>query len=132
MSAWLVSKNHIDVLVTWAIDAHLVIPFEDLVFSIDKGNANSIGQQLWKENYDSINCRYNEYNMVPNYEFKENFYPAISVLKQIECYDYQTCECSDYEKSFPYAFVKAALAKMEEFRINSDDPLYKKAPWGID
>ena len=85
MSAWLVTKDHIDCLVQSLFVAGLIEPDQ----------TNQIGAELWLENHRSLNDRYGD--PVPEkleYAFtgiEAPLDPAV-VLKQVDCYNYQSCE----------------------------------------
>ena len=82
MSAWLVTKDHIDCLVQSLFVAGLIEPDQ----------TNQIGAELWLENHRSLNDRYGD--PVPEkleYAFtgiEAPLDPAI-VLKLLDCYNYQ-------------------------------------------
>jgi hypothetical protein len=92
MSAWIVSKRHIDALVT------------PLYKTIDM--ANKIGQLLWEQNHRSVNHRYNKQTQTPKYEYepctdyvKEQDQhiltlplEVLDLLKLLDSYEYQSCE----------------------------------------
>ena len=137
MSAWIVSKNHIDVLVTWAIKVDLQIKYNGNIYIADIHSAEFIGRNLWLENYRSINCRYRENGIAPEYHYEPSTIIDIVIMfKQLGCYDYQSCECCDYETTFAYAFVKAAMREMEDRGCTHEKVSglleYENAPWGID
>lgn len=131
MSAWIVSKAHIDCLVQ-SLAMEGIISFAD---------ANNIGRELWRENHRSINYRYSERGRAPKYTFtgiEAPLDPGI-VLKQTRCYWYQTCERPDFERSVSARLVeqletallgRLGYADMTDFREH--DPRWNSAPWGID
>ena len=133
MSAWTVSKKHIDLLVTLAAQLELT----------GGKTENEIGQILWDECYRSVNCRYDETNPAPKYEFKPFDLKSLSTIaqiKQVECYEYQTCETEDYDTT-PAIILTNTIATILElegnFHIPSDGsirdiPGWDEAPWGID
>lgn len=155
MSAWIVSKEHIDALVS----AALVVAQEDrssfrwydadgnhsheLTYT-DTVRANQVGRMLWAENLASINARYtdtiehpencpgpNDFNgieTVADYTFKRTpRIPPVAILKAINCYEYQTCEHEGWPTSQAKAFCDSLTASV----INSL-PGYDESPWGID
>lgn len=133
MSAWIVTKTHIDYLLTAAI----TLAPEGLEFGrcrLSPETASAIGQHLWRENYRSVNYRYERRGRCPAYTFKPYagdvpFTPA-TVWKEVGCYGYQTCERPDYPKSIAYTFVKALESLLGP--EPEDDPEWAAAPWGID
>lgn len=77
MSAWIVSKRHIDVLVAGVLEAggfrhrgkFITVIEDDGVYDGEAEcmTANEVGRLLWSENHKSINARYNERTRTPNY-----------------------------------------------------------------
>jgi hypothetical protein len=134
MSAWIVSKNHIDALVTWAIDNNLIVKHNGWSYRISD-NPDRVGLELWAENHRSVNYRYDEETAVPDYVFKENKQDGLVIFKNIQCYDYQTCECDNYRETFSSAFVNATLEILSGLGYTYDKVRdlkeYDAAPWGI-
>ena len=123
MSAWVVSKNHIDVLVQAALDAGL-----------DYGDPTALGRQLWGENVKSVAARYGDGDL-PGHSADIDAYtftaPAklssTAIRKQVDCYDYQSCEHDDYERSFAYGVVQSLVA----FYPVTSKRAYEAAKWGV-
>jgi len=139
MSAWIVSKKHIDALVTWATDNNIVAIHKGALHPIS-GDLDDIGQSLWNENFKSVNYRYDEKRKTPQYKFVRNRVSDMVIFKNIGCYDYQTCEHAGYKNSFAFAFVEAVMKKLDEKGYNHSriemitylSNQYEKASWGID
>jgi hypothetical protein len=142
MSAWIVSKAHIDALVSEAArrgpdgpfmwehgGRRHTLPFADAV------RATEVGQMLWKENHRSINYRYDERGRTPHYDWNETPHlPSMWVYKANACYSYQTCERTDWEQSEAFAFVQALYAALLP-EVGPDPRNTKEwndAPWGLD
>jgi hypothetical protein len=138
MSAWVVTKHHIDVLVSAAIERSLAIKLEGagVLVPVTPANATFVGRMLLRENITSVVHRYRlcgtgeafDYlRGLVRYEF--TFYPAIrpsAIAQALECYDYQACEHDTYETSAAAFFVsqmKTALGGQQG--TNAD-------PWGFD
>jgi hypothetical protein len=123
MSAWIVSKKHIDLLVTAALSAKYMTPAGG-----DERQPSELGLMLWVENHKSVNSRYSETRMPEGYKFTR--FPGkidpIVVLKQIACYEYQSCEHDTWKTSEAFKFCQALTTEM----INAL-PGYSEAPWGI-
>lgn len=119
MSAWIVSKTHIDALVQAGIEAEMIQPEK----------ADEFGLMLWVENHRSIEARYGQ--PVPDLEYSYEPLEGSSrnapgvVNSTAACYDYQTCEHDGYGASKAAMFVKA-LHELTKDR--SSDP----GPWGTD
>jgi len=96
MSAWLVSKTHIDALVTYAID-HCVSP---------KPNPDEVGKLLWYENRKSLRYRYadaddcwEDLKTLNTYRYEPAYVSEVAIVKAVHCYAYQSCEHPGWEKS---------------------------------
>lgn len=141
MSAWTVENGHIDVLVGALAEYDL----------LDGRDPQTVGQLLWKENYRSVNYRYNERTRTPGYVLHTTEAPLrpVAVLKAISCYRYQTCERPDWTKSRAYKITERltaavldrhpALAEERPSRWSPGTepayltlPEYDSAPWGFD
>lgn len=132
MSAWTVSKGHIDALVYWLEKSE-----------ISKADKDTLGGRLWTENYRSVNYRYGQRNRRPVYRYSrplpiasrppyDDFDPENidQILNLAHCYDYQSCETSDYYET-PSARNILKLIKYLE-RVGADaDREGTRNPWGI-
>ncbi len=155
MSAWIVSKTHIDLLVTaglqfadtyplsWASDH----PEDDSarwgsMVRLTSDTADRIGRMLWAENLASVAYRY-DYDEdgerpgpegfvdadVDRYEFQEvpGTLDPVVVLSSIACYEYQSAQHEAWPRSQALRFCKA----LQSASI-SKLPGYAEAPWGFD
>lgn len=133
MSAWIVSKTHIDALVHAGIDAEMIRPEE----------ADEFGRMLWRECLTSVAYRHPNDgdgerpgpidfrdHMVDDYTFEYlDGGPGASlkapgvVHSAAGCYDYQSCEHPQYRGSKAEMFVEA-LATLTAGK--------GQGPWGID
>jgi hypothetical protein len=130
MSAWLVSKEHIDVLVTAALAFKL----------IEESGATIVGEDLWQENVKSLEYRYpNGHDETPEpYHFsprptEDLFY----IAKQASYYDYQACEHPSYPGSASARHIVAIQNAIQKATGLSDSevrnhPSYDAAPWGVE
>lgn len=139
MSAWIVSKEHIDVLVR-------ALGERELVGGL---SPDEIGRDLWLENVRSIHARY------PDTAEKDDDYPGPvgfrrawaedyrytpptveltldGLLKQVRCFDYQTCEHSGWGASPAYTWTTALEEALERAGASAHSEAYDKAPWGVD
>ena len=149
MSAWVVSENHIRVLV------ESLYRYEAVNGSTQRSlpTPDEVGQRLWKENHRSVNYRYQERKRTPQYRHDSNAYctdehgtswgavfemtrqPAV-VLKLVTCYSYQTCERPDWEQSVAHTqmqrlcifLCKAMRCTEEAARAHAT---YVTAPWRV-
>ena len=139
MSAWIVSENHIRLLVE-ALYKYEVVNGQE--------TPEALGQRLWDENHASVNYRYDEQAACPRYthastataswEFPEKGAGSIRtivrnpalVYKQVRCYEYQSCEHEQWESSVAAAYMRALkaalIAQLGTDRMNNNQP------WGID
>lgn len=133
MSAWLVTKEHIDVLVTAGIALGVVNPDED---------PDAVGGTLWVENADSLRYRYADAAEawdLPTYATYK-FGPApiedlAFIHVQNQCYAYQSCEHPGWDHSVAHRFTEllnAAIAKklhlsVEDVELHSPPGI----PWGV-
>lgn len=139
MSAWVVSDEHINVLLWAGMRSRPNIP---LVWyfgnptqrgSLDYDTADEVGQMLRNVNIDSVNHRYNGpepgTGVYPEYRYRQPLcmsWTPVEVLKAIECYEYQTCEIPGWHDSEAYAFCREL-----RFRMIAALPGYDTAPWVI-
>lgn len=127
MSAWIVSKEHIDYMVAAMrkYDTH----------GSKDWNSDKVGQMLWDENHASVAHRYSNRAVdelpgapMETYAFtppKRALDPAV-VLKQIACYEYQSCEHDGWKESEAHKWCKL----LQELCIYAL-PGWDAAPWGI-
>lgn len=115
MSAWLLSKSEIDILVHWMYKMGTVQL---------RTNPDALGKTLWAANYKSIRARYGDhdregnYVKCPTYRYTtptHEFYKTNKdqALKMCGYYDYQTCEFQGYYESRAHHLIyrlAAALA----------------------
>jgi hypothetical protein len=139
MSAFVVSTIHIDTIISAAIDLELFAAHADhgTLERVCHETATVFGKMLLAENVRSVVhcCRLSsggeasDYaELVATYTFR--YHPCISAgiaAKALDCFDYQSCETDDYEKSLAYAFI-CRMAKA----LNKHLAGYEAAPWGID
>lgn len=117
MSAWLVEKGHIDVLVQAAFVEGLLPHYAE--------DANALGKLLWRENHLSLNARYGD--PVPDeidYTFEGVEAPLddTHLSAAVHCYDYQTCEHGEaYTQSAAFRLCEQLLECIAE-RHDGKDP----------
>jgi hypothetical protein len=122
VSAWIVSKDHIDAIVT----ADLGDPYREA------RDPASIGRMLWAENVRSVSYRYEGRYDVDNpdvaaYEFERWGLPPVVVLKALDCYEYQSCETPGWKRSPSFEFCDRLRRS-----LISRLPGYDAAPWGLE
>lgn len=134
MSAFLVSKAHIDAIVTVWIS-----------FGYDGGNrldrkaaADKVGAMLWSANLANTNALYPRDvdpvldSIVTGYRFEAVPLPApalvpVRLLKLLACYAYQCCDRDAWTGSEAERFVES-LRSEAIHRL----PGYDACPWGLD
>jgi hypothetical protein len=131
MSAWIVTKTHIDALV----QAMVV----ERVIEADK--ATEVGKHLWSENYRSVNARYGGRARRPAYRFEGIEAPLDDavIARNIGCYWYQTCEhdgneCYDNATGTPLRALLTLLEARnggEDFDNRIEKERGARLPWGI-
>lgn len=120
MSAYIVSKQHIDKIVDYVYNHHI----DDCS---EYKTKDELGQLLLEENIRSVNYRYNERNRLVKYQYEP---PAIGLtcvefLKFLRCLDYQACERPSYTRSQVHRILRNLA-----FRAVCNLPGYDDAPWG--
>lgn len=137
MSAWIVSKRHIDALSYWLDRTGL---------AHDK---QKMGEMLWSENHKSYRARYGDYDRHgkyikrPSYHYQDprpipqrgsydDFDPQNmdQILTLVHCYNYQTCEHDGWEKSRAKRLMDRLSLQLE---MSGADWKREgtKNPWGI-
>lgn len=143
MSAWVMDKRDIDVLVSALVEFDVWMSLNGKDYAYAKNlDADAIGKTLWLENVRSVTHRYNldtspsrdrqdehaEYvDMVVGYKWTP--YTGIKpgpVAKLASCYDYQSCEHDEWEASIAKDIIVRLNDKLVTFL-----PGYEDGPWGI-
>jgi len=135
MSAFVVTKQHIDALVTVGLPRPGEtgwIRWEDptdaaVTQRLSLETADRAGSILWQENRVSVNRRYHDGDPVDiEYRFHRTRLDPVIVLKLIDCYEYQSCEHDGWSESQAKRLCdqlrKEAVSKL---------PGYEEAPWGL-
>lgn len=135
MSAWIVSREHIDALVQGLVESEIVVR-----------DPSEVGRALWAECLTSVAYRYPNDgdgerpgpigfrdDDVSTYTYTR---PAqrlglAALLKQASCYDYQTCEHPEYPDSEPYKWIKLLTEHLKRAGVREAGAEYDDAPWGL-
>ena len=123
MSAWIVSKFHIDCL----MKAYL--KYKSKHGATFRENLSDVGQLLVDQNYRSVNYRYGTtqkpYMYVASSQVR--LLRPVEIIKAVHCLRYQSCETPGWKRTKAYKILDdiEALA-IEEL------PGYEKAPWGLE
>lgn len=100
MSAFIVSKEHIDYIMTAYQNSENKYYKESDKNYYTNAQAEQDGQMLWAENFLSVNHRYKKSDYAPVYKFdKIKNINYLQTLKFIHCLDYQSCETDNYNQS---------------------------------
>lgn len=129
MSAFVVSKEDIDILVT----AHFAL--KGCAFSTD--SADRIGAMLWRENVASVAYHYampkrhgaehaQYLKALEAYAWRPVYAKAAAVAKIARCYDYQSCEHPEWAASSARRIIDELMGAFPESIAGYDD-----MPWGI-
>ena len=151
MSAYLVSREHIDLLTDVIMRGPRDVAFNPthawslpLYLDDDLRTADQIGRELWTENLKSINARYPDtidhpesmpgpagitLEEISGYTFTRQPYRLTipEAMKAAHCYRYQSCEHPEWESSRAYGILCDLLDTMTHIL-----PGYREAPWEWD
>lgn len=119
MSAFILPDEHINYIVNGlALETSLA----SLHNSLSDPILQLIGEELIKENYASVNYRYED-NADPEEPFKFQRIGSIhkaQLLKAVRCYDYQSCEHPEWKSSEAYKLITHLEARLKlDVDINS-------------
>ena len=120
MSAWIVSREHIDVLVT-------------ALHPAEKHQADELGRMLWGECLRSVAHRYPcdqdgvrpgpcdfRDSDVDTYTFTPREVPPSWVLSAAQCYAYQSCEHPQWEASRARQIIAELVARYATYERSRD------------
>jgi hypothetical protein len=133
MSAFEVSKTHIDVLVSAAMrfgtgSGWMYSSLGGETTPINLETADKFGQMLWDENARSVSYLHGgDVEEVEAYTFKRvDTTSIVQVLKAIDCLEYQSCEHDGWNDSEAQQFCHALRRRMIRAL-----PGYDSAKWAI-
>jgi hypothetical protein len=149
VSAWIVTKTHIDLMVTAGLEYRQRGGWLRWYYGnpgrsgeLDMSTVHTTGQMLWAENLASVTGRYPadgdgerpgpvdfQDHDVLTYRFARvpGMLDRATVLKALHCYEYQSCEHDGWESSAARAFCRSL-----ERAVVCSLPGYDAAPWGFD
>jgi hypothetical protein len=130
MSAWIVSDDHITALI--AGYNHYLTGCEKASIA---STLTALGSMLLKENCRSVGHRYNEetdpgwesYEFPAQYVHRAPIKDLATLIKLLDCYEYQACECDDWEQTEAYKKCQRMRGTFCRYL-----PGYEEAPWGLD
>ena len=117
MSAWVCSHNHIAAIVEAGIRSN----------TIQRADADAVGQDLLDTNVASVNYRYNDTDTPAKYTHRVRAVSFVQLAKAVHCYAYQSCEHDGWETSQAKGMSEAIL-----HRASQQLPGYDAAEWGIE
>jgi hypothetical protein len=146
MSAWFVGADHVDAILTWMEKDQSCkcygTPWPGGGQSRnywDDEDLTEIGKALLAANIASLRARYpddwremapidlNAYRFERDPAFMRSPNLAVTLIKQVQCFEYQSCEHDGWPTSWARDFCKtlvsAAIRSLEG---------YEAAPWGYD
>lgn len=148
MSAWVVSKSHIDAMVAAAMQLGSSLPGEPFgVYwngrrtEVRRDTADHVGELLVQDIVEGVSHRYPNddvskgelpgptdayYNRPYHWQPTRKFTPG-EIAKMIACYAYQACEHRHWEQTFAHAFCRTLEGRVLRCLEGHDD-----APWGFD
>lgn len=113
MSAFMLTKHHIDALLTFATTFYngSITSYWNGTerVRIDYETVDEIGAKLMAQNQRSVNYRYRKGEDAPDYTYQHYQWPLTPVEALVACasYDYQSCETPDYLETEAHAIIDA-------------------------
>lgn len=130
MSAFVVSKDHIDAILTFAVKERMsVVLVKNRNFVAIADHLNLVGEVLWKENHKSVNHRYGTKSRMPTYTFEKYTKRDISLavfVNIINCLSYQSCEHEGWENSLAHKILISLIDQGARLMPGCAD-----GPWAI-
>lgn len=121
MSAFIVSKSHIDAIVS----LFLALEREDSrePIQLQREIGTKIGKMLWSENHKSVNARYGYRDRTPDYRFTPSPIEDLSVAKSIGAalvasLRYQSCEHDEWKHSKANQFLKDLAIRLDDVTLD--------------
>lgn len=129
MSAHVVPASHINALATWMASTGSTYYWAGRRRPVE-GDAHRVAAVLYAENVRSVNSRYRQSDPAHGHLYTCNpqhaRLSAVAILAALDCYEYQACECDDWDQSEACAIVHAA--RRDAIRAL---PGYESQPWEI-
>lgn len=132
MSAFVVSKDTVDVIVSFCFVPHpgysARVALRERLGGGSRATPESLGAALWSLNHDAVNARYREQGAPERYVYERRHAPLAAVYKAVSCLIYQ-CSEGDMPQTDAYAALVRLKAAVADEIIGSM-PEYEAAPWG--
>jgi hypothetical protein len=140
MSAFIVGHDHINALVSWAVDNQVTYfhPGFSNPLSIDRRTATEIGRILLHENERSVRYRYpngapedlpgTSGERAETYVFRARGarLSPVGVIKAVHCLEYQSCEHDGWRASVAFSICQD-IKEAATYRL----PGYDAADWAV-
>lgn len=133
MSAFIVSNDHINAIVTYCVDKRVSYWTGKEHQTVQTWNAEEVGRILMDENVRSVVCRYpseaGEFaNEGSDYSYRHFPTPLtpVEIIKACHCLGYQSCETDDWEASLAWRILQSVIS-----HASHQLPGYDGAPWEI-
>lgn len=156
MSAWVVSDECINIILGVIKEYKTILkqkPIIDFENCDEDIILNWLGNVLLHMNVDSVNARYDEHEIYEPRTFSpkmtgKDVDGLILGIKQIHCWQYQSCELDDYQDRWEWRFIRQILNVLHEILLfkkgikpsadyKENDakvtslPEYQAAPWSL-
>jgi len=133
MSAWMVSKQHIDAMVT------VYLGLQDTRYaSFNHIDPQKCGQTLVTQNVRSLEARYGKGDdIIPAWAYRPYQYrPSVQpfslaqALQNIACYEYQACETEDWQRTSAFYLCQSMTFLIARAAVGAE--AYDGTRWGWD
>lgn len=139
MSAYIMSDNHINVIVSWfddyRKDNQLWYEMGAKFGYMDRETAPTVAECLYNQNVRSVNDRYTEQTGNKEYTFKfisnaKQAYSLAEIAGALDGLEYQSCESDDYHTTDAYKILTSM--RKELLKRVQDRDLGDNTTWSID
>lgn len=129
MSAYIVSDDHINVIVSYFVtpimDDKLWIELDGKYDYMSEDDTPKVAQRLYAQNVRSVDARYDEENG-GQYQFKlvrdaKHLYSIGEIALALNGLEYQSCETDDYNETEAYKLVQAMRKHLLRKIAEQDD-----------
>lgn len=139
MSAYIVSNNHINVIVSWFMDyrkdSQLWYELNGQYGYMSAEDAPKVAYELYKQNVRSVNYHYNDNQTDELYQFEQvknakQAYSLAEIAGALDGLEYQSCETDDYHQTDAYKIITSMRKDLLK-RVQERD-LGDNTTWAID
>lgn len=137
MSAFIVSEDHINVIVSFFVtpvmDDRLWLKVNGNYGYMDGETVQAVAEILYNENVRSVNHRYNDSEGNESYEFEyvpraRQKYNVAEIAGALDCLEYQSCESDDYRQTQAFDIItmmRKHLLKMVQTEQLGDETVWE-------